>query len=273
MGTKRTESSKAGKREITRGGGAAQAAPTGNRARIIEASLELFNEHGAHAVSTNHIAAYLSISPGNLYYHFANRNEIIRAIFPHAAEAVRASLPVSPDMEITAEDVGRYHLIGIETLWRFRFLFRDIDKDISGDPVLGQARMELQRWLNSQFNVLLERLILQGQMRRPADPDDLPRIATNAYILWMSWIRYVTESRCKIDVGYADIAEGALHGFLCFSPYLKPAFAEQVRKTFDARARQDASAVAGPARQDARAGAVTGQQGRTPATKAPVTRR
>ena len=225
----------------------ARGTPVGNRARIIEASLELFNEQGVHAVSTNHIAAHLSISPGNLYYHFANREEIVRAIFPQAAEAVHGSLPVSREREVTAAEVGRYHLTGIETLWRFRFFFRDVNELFSRDSLLAESFGELQRWLISQFNVLFERLIEQGQMRRPDVPEDLPRIATNAFILWTNWIRYLTSARGKFDVRYGDIADGALHGFLSFAPYLEPSFAEEVRASFDASSgKRSSAAVAKP---------------------------
>src|SRR6266567_9198476 len=48
--------------------------------RIVETAIRLFNEQGTGAVSTNHIAQALSMSPGNLYYHFRNKEEIIRAI-------------------------------------------------------------------------------------------------------------------------------------------------------------------------------------------------
>jgi AcrR family transcriptional regulator len=221
----------------------------GNRERIVEASLELFNQRGAHAVSTNHIAAHLAISPGNLYYHFANREEIIRAIFPRAAEAVYGTLPVARDREVTAADVGRYHLAGIETLWRFRFFFRDVDELLSRDPLLADSFRDLQRWLVGQFEVLFERLIRQGQMRRPEPREDLPRIAVNAFILWTNWIRYLTSSRATLDVRHAEIAGGALHGFLSFAPYLEPRFAAEVRAMFDARARRTHSrAVSAPSR-------------------------
>ncbi len=48
--------------------------------RIIDTATELFNEYGTGAVSTNHIAKESGISTGNLYYHFSNKEEIIRMI-------------------------------------------------------------------------------------------------------------------------------------------------------------------------------------------------
>jgi AcrR family transcriptional regulator len=210
----------------------------GNRARIIEASLELFNERGASGVTTNHIAAHLGISPGNLYYHFGNKEEIIRAIFPQFSDAVYATISLPAEGEITAVDVGRYHLAGIETLWHFRFVFRDLNELLDRDPLLAEAFREIQLWLRGQFESLFERLIRQGQMRRPDPPEDLSRIATNSFILWSSWIRFLTSSRAKLDIDPVDVVDGALQSFLTFAPYLEPGFAEEVRAVFDERARK-----------------------------------
>ena len=48
--------------------------------KIIATAINLFNHHGTKSISTNHIAKEMGISPGNLYYHFSSKNDIIRSI-------------------------------------------------------------------------------------------------------------------------------------------------------------------------------------------------
>jgi AcrR family transcriptional regulator len=209
----------------------------GNRERIIEASLELFNERGASSVTTNHIAAHLSISPGNLYYHFGNKEDIIRAIFPRFSEAVRAAIVLPEGREITAADVGRYHLAGVETLWEFRFFFWDPKGLVARDLVMAGPYLELRQWLVDLLLGLFDRLIAQRVMRPPEPADDLARVATNGFILWSSWVSTVMTASPESEIDRSDIVEGAVQGFLTFSPYLDPGFAAEVRAVLDAHAR------------------------------------
>jgi len=51
------------------------------KSKILLKSVQLFNEKGTNNVTTNHISKELGISPGNLYYHFRNKEEIIREIY------------------------------------------------------------------------------------------------------------------------------------------------------------------------------------------------
>ena len=48
--------------------------------KIVATAIKLFNLHGTKAISTNHIAKEMGISPGNLYYHFTSKHDIIRSI-------------------------------------------------------------------------------------------------------------------------------------------------------------------------------------------------
>jgi AcrR family transcriptional regulator len=63
---------------------------TQTRALIVETARTLFNEYGATTITTNHIARAAAISPGNLYYHFRNKEEIIRMLFRDISESFDA---------------------------------------------------------------------------------------------------------------------------------------------------------------------------------------
>ena len=74
------------------------------RERIVQFSLELFNQQGERNVSTNHIAAHMEISPGNLYYHFPNKQAIIAVLFAEYESLVDSFLRPPPGRAVTVED-------------------------------------------------------------------------------------------------------------------------------------------------------------------------
>jgi len=43
---------------------------------ILETARELFNQNNTQTATTNHIAKAMGISPGNLHYHYKNREEM-----------------------------------------------------------------------------------------------------------------------------------------------------------------------------------------------------
>ena len=204
-------------------------ARTGNRERIVAASLALFNEDGVRSVTTNHIAAHLSISPGNLYYHYRNKEEIIRAIFPRIADAVHAALTLPDATPIAAEDLGAHHITGARALWEYRFFFRERSELLARDPLLARQYRRLHGWVIEHFVTLFRRLLAQGHMDLGDFHDDIERVSSNAVILWMSWLNFVTTARPRASIERRDIVEGALQSFLTFAPFLDERFVRAVR--------------------------------------------
>ena len=73
----------------------AKKAPRRTAERILEVTLELFNRFGEPNVSTTLISAELSISPGNLYYHYPAKDELINSLFDRYEKALSELLNAS----------------------------------------------------------------------------------------------------------------------------------------------------------------------------------
>ncbi len=103
---------------------------------ILAASLTLMNEEGETSVSSVDIANYLDISPGNLYYHFKGKDEIIPALFDLFEQEMQIILRSSPQDLTSIEDQWIVSYIVLEEIWDFRFFYRNLDGILSKYPVL-----------------------------------------------------------------------------------------------------------------------------------------
>ena len=54
--------------------------PPDTRRRILDTARELFNEQGVHRVGVRDLARATGMSPGNLAYHFATKDDLIAAL-------------------------------------------------------------------------------------------------------------------------------------------------------------------------------------------------
>jgi len=104
--------------------------------RIVLNSLELFNQQGERSISTNHIAAHMEISPGNLYYHFPNKQAIIAVLFSEYESLVDSFLRPPQGRAATVEDKRFYLKELLSAMWRYRFLHRDLEHLLDSDPEL-----------------------------------------------------------------------------------------------------------------------------------------
>jgi AcrR family transcriptional regulator len=201
-----------------------------NRDRILATSLDLFNERGAPAVSTNTIAADLGLSPGNLYYHFANKEQIIRELWTQVEELAAPVVEVPQDgSSITPAGLAAFFVASIDGIWRFRFFFRDIDELVARDPEFAQSYRAEAAWGRGRLAELCTALIEDGAMRAPGHDDALERICVNIQLVFTNWIRFVTTALGSETVGAGEIAAGGLHAFAVIEPYLDVDYGDQTR--------------------------------------------
>lgn len=96
------------------------------RDRILDASLALFNSVGEPNVTTLLISDELNISPGNLYYHFKSKGDIVEELFDSYEHEMMDLLAVPDDADISLDQQSFFLHLMFETVARYRFLYQDL---------------------------------------------------------------------------------------------------------------------------------------------------
>jgi len=165
-----------------------QKAPRRTRERILELSLRLFNEFGEPNITTTVIADEMRISPGNLYYHFRNKDDIVNSIFDGFEAEIVRMLTVPAGRRSNLEDVWQYLHLMFELIWKYRFFYRDLN-----DLLSRNRRLELQ------FKAILEHKIkvarqlcedLRSEGALEAGDVQIGAMATNMVVVATYWLSY-----------------------------------------------------------------------------------
>jgi AcrR family transcriptional regulator len=157
-------------------------------ARILDAARDLFNERGTSVVSTNHIAAAAGLSPGNLYYHFADKQEIVRGLHAQYAAAHEDRWRPGPDGRVDLETLRRNVAEGMALAWRYRFLGREILALLRADPLLRVSYREVYERRLSQWLAFAEQLLAQGLIRQPRPPGTLHDLTVAVWLIAENWV-------------------------------------------------------------------------------------
>ena len=198
-------------------------APRRTAERILEVTLELFNRFGEPNVSTTLISAELRISPGNLYYHYPAKDELINALFDRYNASLDELLGASTGVR-NVEDAWFFMHTLFELIWQYRFLYRDLNDLLSKN-----------RRLETHFQAVLKhktramRTLLDGMQRAGAlqiDSREIEPTATSMVVVLTYWLsfEYVRDPRRALEPESAQAAllRGAHHVLNLLMPYLEP---------------------------------------------------
>lgn len=195
------------------------------RERILETALRLFNDEGVPNVTTADIADELNISPGNLYYHFHNKDEIIHALFETFEKRMEDQLLAPGERAPDVEDLWfMLHLL-FETMAQYRFLYRDLEQIVSHDHKLAAHFGRIIDHGTRVVKALCEAMVSVGTMR--ASTREIEAIGQNVALVTTYWISFqrvrqsarLPKRALPADAG-AELDRGAYQVLALVAPYL-----------------------------------------------------
>ena len=240
----------------------------GNRERILISSIDLFNQSGVVAVTTNHIASHLGISPGNLYFHFRNKEEIVLELFEMMCEETYDVWNLKPTVRSRSQAVrssSGFETLGqkvqnstaggsltlslastlasspleliersYETFWKYRFFHREMYHLRRKDPNLAKRWKTHIAKTMRLLHAMYAHWVKSGVMRKITDPREMQMISDTVLITSSSFLQFF-ESPEK-PATRRSLRTGIEHLMMFLLPYHTESQQQALRKKLDGAA-------------------------------------
>ena len=167
--------------------------------KIIATAIDLFNIHGTKAISTNHIAKEMGISPGNLYYHFRSKNDIIRSISDNFSNELESVLKIQLD---TISDFSSNLTSLFNRFFKiqqsYQFLFLEGVHLTKQDSKLLDNYTNLRSLIKKGYHELLSNLVKIKIMKRQS-LNIIDELLDTQWIIMWYWINHTILDRNTYD--------------------------------------------------------------------------
>lgn len=202
--------------------------PLKTRDRILLTSLELFNLCGEPNTTTIDIANEMDISPGNLYYHFRNKDEIITELFALYEAAMNEVLDPPKETALEMLDYWMYVHLVFEKIWEFRFLYRDLVSILERNERLQKRFNRIVDKMHEAWRAVFNSMREQSQLT--VTDDNIDDVVTSAVITATYWLSFQQIRSMGSNQGETNLGLGVYQVMSLISPYLP----EEERDTLDA---------------------------------------
>ena len=193
--------------------------PRRTRERIVETALALFNRFGEPHVTTADIADEMEISPGNLYYHFRNKDDIIAELFAAFERRLDEVFALPERRGASVEDLWFLLHLLFEAMWDYRFLFRDLDEIVSRNRKLASRFAAITRRGAKTVTGVCRDLVAAGAMR--ASEREIAALADNVVLVATYWISYRQLSAGERPAEAIDLGRAAYQVLSLVAPFLR----------------------------------------------------
>lgn len=167
----------------------------------------------------------MGISPGNLYYHFRNKDEIIVQLFKRYSEALLEYLNEAV-LPSDVEDSINYMAGIYDVMWEYRFLFSDVNTLLARSAeLLGEHNTFTQ----AKVSPLLVNLLTQlnGLNIIQADQTAMNDLAVNMWMITKYWFDFDSSLRGRTKLTEDSKARGIRRTLSLLRPYLLPEHREK----------------------------------------------
>jgi AcrR family transcriptional regulator len=163
---------------------------TESRARIIATARRLFAERGFDGCNVSEIARLAGMSQGNIYWHFASKEELFQAVLMEGFQAIGG----------TMAEAAMHEGSGLEKFNRFLEAFLALTREPGGDEFvmimltfLGQGGVGKfaefgisTEQLGSDYHQALNAIFAQGQADGSFRPDLEPNLLTTFFFSFIN---------------------------------------------------------------------------------------
>ena len=167
---------------------------------ILESARELFNNSNTQAITTNHIAKAMGISPGNLHYHYKNREEIIYKLY------IKLRIELSLDIEElpkTIKELQEHEKVLIKIQWKYRFFFRELLFLFSRDNTLQEQYIKDNLAHRNRIKIVMKNLVANDELDIP-DEKALEYIVDSILMSWQFYTSYIFTLGKTLDIQDID---------------------------------------------------------------------
>lgn len=202
------------------------------RKRILQRSIQLFNQHGIHGISTQEVAADLGISPGNFNYYFPRKRDLLEACLDLLQERLHDALTRTGGFGTGLE--GAEFLVNVyRTLWDFRFFYNGLTDILTQDATLQKRFMAFNEWAISALEKDCRQFAAEGVMLSEPTPNNYRLLVKNVWAIWLNWLRmqHIISPKAKTPSNEA-LFECAMGEWSISQPWLTPLYSAALLEGF-----------------------------------------
>lgn len=194
--------------------------------RILSGALQLFNTDGVTEVTTNDIARGLKMSPGNLYFHYKNKEQIVREIFKRlAAETITVWKPQTKMAKKNQSTQQKIQLIdfvdrNLNLYWKYRFFHREMYILRKKDPELSKLWHKHLKKISLRMIILYKHWVKSGHMVPIQSKYEMEFVGELLFVASNSFMQFFETADHGATPNVKTIEKARRHILRMLMPYL-----------------------------------------------------